>query len=203
MTRLHELSTRLLAKTDLQPVLEEVLDATISLLGADFGNIQLYDSETRELKIIAQRGFQQEFLDYFNSVGEGTAACGAALERRERVIVEDVLTDPLFVPHLEIVAAAGYRAVQSTPLLSHGGELLGIISTHFRQPHRPSERELRLLDLYGRLAADMIRYKRAETALRASEERFRRYFELGDRHGGDFNQGGSRSQRRVVPHTGI
>ncbi len=54
-----------------------------------------------------------------------------------------------------------------------------MISTHFRHPHRPSERELRFVDLYARQAADMIERKRAEDALRASEERFRRYFELG------------------------
>jgi len=179
MVRLHELSTRLVAQSELQAVLEEVLDAAITLLNADFGTVQLSDSETRALKIVAQRGFHQEFLDYFNSMHEGTACCGTAFERRERVIVEDVLADPMFLPCLTIVNAAGYRAVQSTPLLSHGGELLGIISTHFRRPHRPSQRELRLLDLYVRQAAEIIERKRAEQALRASEERFRSYFELG------------------------
>jgi DNA-binding response OmpR family regulator len=179
MVRLHELSTRLVAQSELQAVLEEVLDAAITLLNADFGTVQLSDSETRALKIVAQRGFHQEFLDYFNSVHEGTACCGTAFEHRERVIVEDVLADPMFQPHLTIVNAAGYRAVQSTPLSSHGGGLLGIISTHFRRPHRPSQRELRLLDLYLRQAAEIIERKRAEQALRASEERFRGYFELG------------------------
>jgi PAS domain S-box-containing protein len=174
MTRLHELSTRLLASTELQPLLEGVLDATIALLNADFGNVQLYNPQTGALEIVAHRGFQQEFLDYFNSVHEGTASCGAALQRRrERVIVEDVLTDPVFEPHLQIVAAAGYRAVQSTPLFSRSGEPLGMISTHFRQPHRPSERELRLTDLYARQAAEMIERKRAEQTLREHQQRFR------------------------------
>jgi PAS domain S-box-containing protein len=54
-----------------------------------------------------------------------------------------------------------------------------MISTHFRRTHRPSERELRFVDLYARQAAEMIERNRAEEALRASEERFRRYFELG------------------------
>ena len=173
MTRLHQLSTRLQMASELQPILEEVLDATIALLGADFGNVQLYELESHALKIVAQRGFQQEILDYFNSVHEGTASCGVALERRERVIVEDVLTDPSFAPHLKIVAAAGYRAVQSTPLISRDGELLGRISTHFRRPHRPSKDDLRLADLYARQVSDMISRKRAEEVLRQSEERFR------------------------------
>lgn len=179
MTRLHELSTRLLTSRDLQPLLEEVLDATIALLHADFGNIQLYNSQTKALEIVAQRGFRQDFIDYLNSVPEGIASCGTALLRRERVVVEDVLTDPSFAPHLQVVAAAGYRAVQSTPLFSRSGEPLGMISTHFRQTHRPSQHELRLTDLYARQAAELIELKRAEETLRASEERFRSYFELG------------------------
>jgi PAS domain S-box-containing protein len=165
MNQLHELSTRLLGHTEIEPLLKEVLEASMALLNAVFGNVQLYDPKSHALKIVAQRGFEQDFLDYFDNVQEGTGSCGAALERRERIIVEDVLTDPVFAPHLPIVNAAGYRAVQSTPLTGRGGEMLGMISTHFRQPHRPSERDLRFVDLYARQAADMIERKRAEDEL--------------------------------------
>ena len=84
MKRLHELSTRLLATTELQPILEEVLDATIALLNADLGNVQLYNSKTKALEIVAQRGFRQDFLDHFSSVSEDSAACGRALNSGER-----------------------------------------------------------------------------------------------------------------------
>ena len=125
MTRLHEFSTRLLATGELQPLLEEVLDATIALQNADFGNVQLYNAETGALEIVAQRGLQQDFLDYFNSVHDGTAPAASAMQRRERVIIEDVLADPVFAPHLQIAASAGFRAVQSTPLFSRSGESAG------------------------------------------------------------------------------
>jgi len=173
MTGLHELSTRLLASMELQPLLDEVLHATIALQNADFGNVQLYNPETQALEIVAQRGFGQEFLDYFSSVHEDSAACGRALQTAERVIIEDVETDPGFAPHRQIAVATGFRAVQSTPLFSRNGEPLGMISTHFRLPHRPSERELRLTDLYARQAAEMIERRQAEAALRRSEEQFR------------------------------
>ena len=179
MNRLHDLSARFLAVNVLQSLLEEVLDASIMLLNADFGNIQLYDAETGTLQIVAQRGFQQEFLDYFKSVREATNACGMALERGERVIVEDVLSEPCFQPHIKIVTAAGFRALQSTPLVGSGGQMRGMISTHFRKPHRPSDRELRYMDLYASEAVELIERKWTEEALRASEQRFRRYFELG------------------------
>ncbi|HEU4434757.1 MAG TPA: hypothetical protein VFR51_15335, partial [Pyrinomonadaceae bacterium] len=66
MLRLHELSTRLLKSTELQPLLEEILDAIIELLHADFGNVQLCNPQSKALEIVAQRGFKQDFLDYFS-----------------------------------------------------------------------------------------------------------------------------------------
>lgn len=169
MSGLHHLSTRLLAASELHTVLEEVLDASIELQGADLGNIQLYDRETGTLEIVAHRGFDQEFLDYFSDTDEN-AACGRAMKQGERVVIEDVEKDARFGPHRRIAAFAGFRAVQSTPLFDRTGELLGMLSTHFRQPHRSSERELRMTDLYARQAAEIIGAKLAEERLRENEE---------------------------------
>jgi GAF domain-containing protein len=80
-----------------------------------------------------------------------------------------VETDHRYEPHRKTAARAGYHAVQSTPLFGHDGNTLGILSTYFREPHRPSERELRLTDLYARQAVEMIERKSAEEKLRRSE----------------------------------
>jgi C4-dicarboxylate-specific signal transduction histidine kinase len=162
MTRLHELSTRLWAITELPTVLEEVLTATIDIQHADFGNVQLCNPESQALEIVSQRGFNAEFLEYFAALDESNAVCGRAMQSRSRVIIEDVQTDEEFAPHRHIASSAGFRAVQSTPLFSREGEILGVISTHFKHPHRPSERELRLSDLYARQAAEMIERKRTD-----------------------------------------
>ncbi|MGH9795428.1 MAG: PAS domain S-box protein, partial [Candidatus Acidiferrales bacterium] len=50
----------------------------------------------------------------------------------------------------------GVHAAQTTPLSSRSGKLVGMISTHWRRPHQPSERDLRLLDILARQAADLI-----------------------------------------------
>ena len=204
MNRLHQLSTRLLREVELLPLLEEVLNATIALQSADFGNLQLYNERTQALEIVAQRDFGQDFLNHFSAVNESGAACGRALKRAERVIIEDVLTDPDFAPHRAIAASAGFRAIQSTPLFSRSGEPLGIVSTHFRQPHRPSERELRLTDLYAWQAAELIERKRAEDVLRASEERFRLLAESIPHHVWSFRPDGSVGywNQRLVDYTG-
>ncbi|WP_162585215.1 sensor histidine kinase [Variovorax sp. RA8] len=177
LRRLHEFSTRLLTLRGLQPLLEDVLEAMIGLHGADFGLVHLVERERGDL--VAQRGLSEEFVAYFARTHDDGMACSRALHSGKRAVIEDVMTDPGYAPHRAIVAASGFRAVQSTPLISHTGELLGIISTYFRKPHTFSQGVLRFTDLYARYAADVIERTRAEEALRASEERFRRYFDLG------------------------
>jgi PAS domain S-box-containing protein len=170
MRRLHEFSTRLLTTTELEPLFHEVLDAVIALQNAEFGLVQLYDPRSHSLRIAVHRGLNQEFFDYFGNVSDFDSACGRALAARQRIIIEDVENDSGFAPHLKIARAAGFRAVQSTPLFSRRGEPLGIVSTHFRLPHRPSEIELRFTDLYAVHAAELIERKQIESAVLEHEK---------------------------------
>jgi PAS domain S-box-containing protein len=171
MTRLHSLSTRLVSSRDLT-ALKDVLENAVVTCAADFGNIQLYNPQTRGLEIVAQRGFRQDFFDYFRlvRVDEGSA-CAQAMQSGERIVIEDVNLDAGYEPHRTVAAAAGYRAVQSTPLKGRDGSILGMLSTHFRVPHRPGERDERLLDLYARHAADLIERIRYEEALKDADRR--------------------------------
>jgi C4-dicarboxylate-specific signal transduction histidine kinase len=159
MTRLHEFSTRLRGITELPAVLDEALTATLEIQQADFGIVQLCNLESQALEIVAQRGFNAQLLEYFAAVHSGTD-CEHALQSRSRIVIEDVHSDAQFAPHRHIALAAGFCSMQSMPLSSRGGEILGVISTHFKRRHRPSDRELRLTDLYARQAAEMIERKR-------------------------------------------
>ena len=127
------------------------------------------------LRIVASRGFRPEDLEAFAVIRRGESTCGTALERGERVVVGDVTASPIFAgkPILGTILAAGIRALQSTPLISRSGRLVGMLSTHFRSPRSPAERDLRILDLLARQAADWIERTQAEAALRESEARFR------------------------------
>jgi PAS domain S-box-containing protein len=170
VTRMQQISTRLLQAGDFSLLLHEILDAAIAITGAHMANIQLLRGDV--LRITAQRGFDAPFLEFFDAVHGERAACGTALKRSERVVVEDVVNSPIFAgtPALDVMVAAGARAVQSTPLVSRSGRVLGMFSTHYRHaPERPSERALRLLDILSRQAADLIEHKQSEEALRARE----------------------------------
>jgi GAF domain-containing protein len=69
-------------------------------------------------------------------------------------VVEDVTTDRQFEPCSEIMRQANVRAVQSIPMLSSNGALVGVLSIHFPQVYRPTEIELRNLEYAAHIAAD-------------------------------------------------
>ncbi|MEO6569625.1 MAG: PAS domain S-box protein, partial [Opitutaceae bacterium] len=174
LARLHELSGSLWRKSDISGGLQDMLDAAIGLLGADMGNVQILDPQKKVLEIAAQRGFQKDFLEFFREVSpDHDSACGRTLRAGRRTIIEDVETDDGYASYREIAAAAGYRAVQSTPLVGRDGTVHGILSTHFRAPHVSSEPEFRRLDLYIRQAVDFIERINGEQVLKESEERLR------------------------------
>lgn len=91
----------------------------------------------------------QAFLDYFAVVSSSTSSsCGAAESSRKRVIVEDVTNSPLFAgtEALAIMLEAGVRAVQSTPLITSFGQLIGITSTYYAEPYIPGNSDLQRFD---------------------------------------------------------
>ena len=172
LRNLNAVSSSLWQSRDLEGGLQEMLQATIAMLGADMGNVQVLNSKGA-LMIAAQRGFEREFLDCFRDVAtDHDCACGRALRTGERLVIPDVEADALFASFRPAARAAGYRAVQSTPLLSRSGEPLGVISTHWRAPHAPGVHEMRWLDLYARQAADFIERSRNDEAARKAKQRF-------------------------------
>lgn len=180
MQALHALSTIAFRSSDVTAMLEAGLDATMELHGADFGHVQLYEPASRTLHLAAQRGFTAAFAEHFERVDAREVwSCGMALAARERIIVTDAQSDPRCAAWRPMAREAGFRAVQSTPLLSAAGEPLGMLSTHFREPRRFSESEQRLTDLIAREISRVIERTRGQAALRESEERLRSAAQVG------------------------
>src|SRR5215472_1340181 len=137
-------------------VLAHILDLAMDITEADFGNIQIIDSSQR-LRIAVNRGFETEFLDYFAIVGSSESACGVPLQQNRRVIVPDVRKGSFFnVDSRRIMLRANALAVQSTPLISSCGRLLGMLSTHYCVPRRLPLTKLPYLDRLARRTADLL-----------------------------------------------
>lgn len=150
---------------ELAETLCEILDASIEITQADYGNIQMLTPQGEALYLVVQSGFPDDFLQHFAIVPlrDDTSVCGRAAHRLQRHKVSDVETDADFDVHRCIARSVPYRAVQSTPLLSRSGELLGVLSTHYREPGLPDDAHFHLLDLYAAQAAHVLELMKART----------------------------------------
>lgn len=172
LAHLNESGNRLWSMNNLQQGLEEMLSASIKLMGADKGLVQLVDNEKQTLSIAAHFGFGQEFLDYFHELTAiYDSASGKAFNTKKQITIEDIETDILSIPYREIAQKAGFRAVQTTPLYAQDGSPIGMISTHFRNPHSFSPQDLNRMELYARKAESFIeRHKMFEAMQRLNLE---------------------------------
>ena len=146
---------RLLEQTTVEGAIQTILDDVSAMHGAEYGNVQIPIGN--ELAIVAQRGLSVEFLRTFGRVYsyEGTA-CGRALRSGEVVQISDVERDPQFAAYRMDAKRAGFRSVQSAPFFTQDGRLMGVVSSHFANPHQPSKVEVEMLKAYSLPAADHV-----------------------------------------------
>lgn len=99
------------------------------------GTIQFLNPEG-QLKIVAHYGFDAEFLNRLDTVNpEAMPCCGRALRHRTTIAIEDIEATDEYRAERTIAWRGGYRATWSSPLIIPEGRAMGVLSTHFPEPH--------------------------------------------------------------------
>jgi signal transduction histidine kinase/CheY-like chemotaxis protein len=98
-------------------------------------------------------------------IGLNQGSCGTAAFTKQRVIVEDIATDPIWAAYAALVLRFGLRACFSTPIIAHDGEVLGTFGIYFLVPQRPNTEQLALADRAANLASIALERRRSELQL--------------------------------------
>jgi PAS domain S-box-containing protein len=106
-----------------------------------------------------------------SSIGPRAGSCGTAMYLGERVVVTDILTDPLWEDYRELAQRFGLRACWSTPIFSPQRTVLGAFAMYYHEPRVPLPEELRLIETAADIARIAIEQQRAYQAARRSEAR--------------------------------
>jgi GAF domain-containing protein len=112
-----------------------------------------------ELRLLAFRGFNPEAARFWEWVrADSKSTCAIALRDQKRVVAQDIAGCDFMAgsEDRQVYLQTGIRACQTTPLIGRGGNVIGMISTHWRTPHKPSEEDFRLFDALARHAAELI-----------------------------------------------
>jgi PAS domain S-box-containing protein len=176
---LQEISAQLIQEETISRLYEKIVDAAVVIMCSEYASLQLLDPrapDNAELVLLAFRGFNPQAAQFWHRVpADSGSTCAAALRTGKRVIASDVDVCDFIVgtPDLATYRQTGIRAVQSTPLLSRTGRIVGMISTHWRQVHTPSERDLRIFDVLARQAADILERRQSEELFRERGDQLR------------------------------
>ncbi|HET7612659.1 MAG TPA: GAF domain-containing sensor histidine kinase, partial [Gemmatimonadaceae bacterium] len=100
-------------------------------------------------------------------IGPSAGSCGTAAFRKQRVVVRDITTDPLWQDYRRIAEPFGLAACWSTPILDNEGTVLGTFAMYYDEPRNPTDEDLALTETATLLARNIIKRARATTALRA------------------------------------
>jgi len=86
-------------------------------------------------------------------IGAGVGSCGTAAFIEERVIVEDINTHPYWAQYKGLALTAGLQACWSEPIIGADGIVFGTFAMYYRAPQKPTEEDLKFIELSANLAA--------------------------------------------------
>jgi GAF domain-containing protein/anti-sigma regulatory factor (Ser/Thr protein kinase) len=147
------------------PLLEQLAAAVASLLGTDLAVVWTTDPHEDVLLPSAWVGFPDDYIAPLR-VPYGTGSAGRAIVERRTVLVEDIATSPRYGAFAQGAIAHGVHTVLSVPMLTLGGEPMGTLSTYYRELCAPDERDLELVEVYARQAAEIVERARLHAEAR-------------------------------------
>nr|WP_246476082.1 EAL domain-containing protein [Roseibium litorale] len=152
--------------------LPEVLEALLCMieeqLDGVLGSILLLDESGKRLLHGAAPSLPKAYCDHIHGVeiGQAVGSCGTAAFTGQPVIVDDIMTNPLWAPYTALAEPFGLTSCWSTPIISHDKKVLGTFAMYRQGGPIADVAESKLIADTVRLAAIAIERTRAEERIR-------------------------------------
>jgi GAF domain-containing protein len=146
LAALYALSAVISQSLDLGDVLNSALEKTLEVLEIETGGIYLLDEDSAVLNLVAQRGFDRDFVKGIDKLKLGEGFSGHVALSNEPLLIADVAADPRLTR--EVVREAGLKSAAIFPLSSKG-KVLGTFFTIVRETREFSDQDIQLLTAIG------------------------------------------------------
>lgn len=166
---LHRISNIVSSDLSLDEMLGEVVGLTVQVTDCDACLVYLIERETNEIVLRASQVPHQTDLGNIRlKVGEGVT--GWVVEHHSVVaLASNASADPRF-KRFQALVEDTYEAFLSVPLVT-GGEVIGVINVHHREPHEHTPDEIALLTFVGeQMGGAITKSYLAEENVRLQEE---------------------------------
>ena len=152
--------------------LQDTLDALVRLIEAQstdmLGSILLLEPDGVHLRHGSAPSLPEAYMRAIDGapIGESAGSCGTAAYRGELVITENIERDPLWTDYRQVALAHGLRACWSTAIFDDQRRVIGTFALYVRRPARPSDADLRLMQIATHTASIAICRKREDEEVR-------------------------------------
>ena len=138
-------------------------------------SILLLDEDGTRLRHVAAPSLPPEYLEAIDdtNIGPSGGSCGTAAYRRERVLVADISSDPLWEDYRQFAQPHGLRACWSTPIFDEQQHLHGTFAIYQRQTGLPEAGQERLMEIATHTAAIAVSRHRTGQAMQNANRALR------------------------------
>jgi PAS domain S-box-containing protein len=160
----YALTSALNQASRIEDIYEAAMQAIVSAVGVERASILIFD-DAGVMRFKAWRGLS----DAYRAAVEGHSPWTRDTRDAQPLSVPDVLLDAPLEPYRPTITGEGIRALGFIPLL-YEGRLLGKFMLYFSEPHEFTQSELRVAQAIGAAVAIALERRRADEALRRSEQ---------------------------------
>src|SRR3569623_42053 len=136
--KLQSISTQLIQEDNVTALYQQIIDSAVDLMRSDMASLQMFHPETNQLELLSSKGFHPESAVHWKWItSDSKSNCAVALKKQQQIIIPDIERGSLMAgtEDLRHYRLSGIRGIQSTPLISRAGNIVGMISTHWKHPH--------------------------------------------------------------------
>ncbi|HEY0060118.1 MAG TPA: PAS domain-containing protein, partial [Flavisolibacter sp.] len=163
------------------PLILERLVRWIESQAADglLASVLILDAEGKHLRHGAAPSLPSAYNTAIDGIviGPRVGSCGTAAFTKQTVIVENILTDPLWEEFRELALTHNLQACWSTPLIGSDGAVKGTFAIYYPEPKKPSPDDLHMITLVSQIALMAIEFRNAEEERRKRAEKEQRNYQ--------------------------
>ncbi len=157
----------------LPAVLDRLARSSEAVFPGMLCSILLLDDEGKRLMHGAAPSLPEAFCKAIDGapIGPAAGSCGTAAFTRQRTMVSDVATDPLWTDYRDLALAHGLRACWSVPVMSSENRVLGTLALYYREVASPSAEEISGIERSAHFASVAIERHALLRSLQESQVR--------------------------------
>lgn len=138
-----------------------------------------YDEKNNRLHNLASPSLPIDYVQLIDGLQAGPkqGSCGTAVYTKQKIVVTDTYTDPLWDGYHHVAEKFRLRTCWSVPIISGQGGVFGTFAIYYTNSREPLQEELDYIHRWTRIAMIAFEASKSDQKLRDNEQWFRAMIE--------------------------